>query len=78
MLKIKLNERQAIIQSLRSGQTPRSGLEHIQVGRVRELEQLMGDLQTAQQGGAALRFVIGDYGAGKTFFLNLVKLQALH
>lgn len=77
MLKIKINERQAIIQSLRSGQTPRSGLAHIQVGRVRELEQLMGDLQTAQQGGAALRFVIGDYGAGKTFFLNLVKLQAL-
>lgn len=77
MTKLKPTERQAIIQSLKSGQTPRSGLTHIQVGRVMELEQLTNDLATAQQGAAAMRFIIGDYGAGKTFFLNLVKLQAL-
>ena len=29
------------------------------------------------KGGAAIRFVIGEYGSGKTFFLNLVRLIAL-
>ena len=29
------------------------------------------------KGAAAIRFVIGEYGSGKTFFLNLVRLIAL-
>lgn len=77
MSKIKASERQSIIQSLRSGQTPRIGLHHIQVGRVKELEQIAKDLDAAVSGAASGRFVIGDYGAGKTFFLNLAKTTAL-
>ena len=74
---IDARERDAIIQALRAGVVPRLGLRHIQVGRVRELEAVVGDIERVTQGGAALRFIIGEYGAGKTLFLNLIRMIAL-
>ncbi|MCV5721092.1 ATP-binding protein, partial [Escherichia coli] len=35
--RIRVKERDAIIQSLKSGVTPRIGIQHIQVGRVNEI-----------------------------------------
>ena len=74
---IKRRERDAIVQALRAGVVPKHGLRHIQVGRVREIEELVRDLDRICDGGAAIRFVIGEYGSGKTFFLNLIRLVAL-
>ena len=74
---IKRRERDAIVQALRAGVVPKLGLRHIQVGRVREIEELVRDLDRNCDGGAAIRFVIGEYGSGKTFFLNLIRLIAL-
>ena len=76
-LRIRPAERDAIIQSLRAGVVPRRGLRHIQVGRKREVESLIADIDRVADGGAAVRFVIGRYGAGKTFFLHLVRTIAL-
>lgn len=77
MLKIKRRERDAIIQSLRAGVVPRLGLRHIQVGRVREISELIKDLERVADGGSSTRFIIGEYGSGKTFFLSLVCLIGL-
>ena len=74
---IKRRERDTIIQALRAGVVPRIGLQHVQVGRGRETEELVKDIALIADGGAAIRFVIGDYGSGKTFFLNLVRQVAL-
>ena len=74
---ITRRERDAIIQSLRAGVVPRLGLQHIQVGRKPEIEEMIRDIDRIGEGGAAIRFVIGEYGSGKTFFLNLVRLIAL-
>ena len=74
---IKRRERDAIVQALRAGVVPKLGLRHIQVGRIREIEELVRDLDRSCDGGAAIRFVIGEYGSGKTFFLNLIRLIAL-
>ncbi|MCR5537080.1 MAG: ATP-binding protein [Succinivibrio sp.] len=74
---IKPRERTAIIQSLRAGVTPRIGLEHIQVGRVNEVKALIEDLDNICQGGSAFRIIIGDFGAGKSFFLQLIRYIAL-
>ena len=71
--KIKVKDRDAVIQSLRAGVVPRSGQHLIQVGRVKELEALIKDITRIVEGGTAIRFVIGEYGAGKTFFLSLVR-----
>jgi len=74
---IRPRDRDAVLQSLRAGVVPRSGQHLIQVGRVRELEALMTDITRIADGGSAFRVVIGEYGAGKTFFLNLVRAVAL-
>lgn len=74
---IKPRERDVIVQALRAGVVPKLGLRHVQVGRARELEELIKDVDRIAGGGSAIKFVIGDYGAGKTFFLNLIRLIAL-
>lgn len=77
MSKLKPRERDAIVQALRAGVVPKLGLRHIQVGRVREIEELVKDMDRIADGGAAIRFIIGEYGSGKTFFMNLIRLIAL-
>lgn len=76
-VKIRPRERDAIIQSLRAGVVPRTGLYHIQVGRVEEVRSLIKDIERIGDSGSAIRFVIGEYGSGKTFFLHLVRSVAL-
>ena len=74
---IKPRERDAILQSLRAGVVPRIGLQHIQVGRKDEVAAILSDLDRIAQDGATVRFIIGRYGSGKSFFLNLARMVAL-
>ena len=76
-MKIRQRERDAIIQSLRAGVVPRLGQHLIQVGRVKEVEALLNDINRIADKGSTIRFVIGEYGSGKTFFLNLIRAIAL-
>lgn len=73
MSTIRPRERDAVLQSLRAGVVPRIGQHLIQVGRLKEIETLLADIERCADGGSAVRFVIGTYGSGKTFFLNLVR-----
>jgi len=66
-----------ILQALSAGVVPRTGLRHVQVGRAAEVSALVKDIDRIADEGSSIRFVIGEYGAGKTFFLNLVRLIAL-
>ena len=77
MSRLKPRERDAIVQALRAGVVPKLGLRHIQVGRVREIEELVKDMDRISDGGSAIRFIVGEYGSGKTFFMNLIRLVAL-
>lgn len=74
---IRPKDRDAVLQALRAGVVPRSGQHIIQVGRKREIETLVSDIARIADGGSSFRLVIGDYGAGKTFFLYLVRAIAL-
>lgn len=74
---IRPKDRDAVIQSLRAGVVPRTGQHLIQVGRAQEIETLVTDIDRIADGGSAFRVVIGEYGAGKTFFLNLVRAVAM-
>ena len=74
---VKTRERDAILQALRSGVVPKMGLQHIQVGRALEVKELAKDLDKIGEGSAAIRLIIGEYGSGKTFFLNLIRMIAL-
>lgn len=75
--KIRAKEKDAIIQSLKSGVTPKVGIQHIQVGRVNELKAMIQDIERIADGGSAFRLIIGEYGSGKTFFLSVVRAIAL-
>lgn len=74
---IRPRDRDAVLQALRTGVVPRTGQQHIQVGRANEVRALLTDIQRIADGGSGVRFVIGDYGSGKTFFLHLVRSMAL-
>lgn len=73
MTAIRAKDRDALIQSLRAGVVPRVGQHLIQVGRAREIEALVKDIDRVADGGSTFRLVTGEYGSGKTFFLNLVR-----
>jgi hypothetical protein len=74
---IRPKHRDTILQSLRAGVVPRAGQQHIQVGRHDEVKALVGDIDRVADGGSAIRFIIGEYGSGKTFFLHVVRSIAL-
>ncbi|AWT14225.1 ATP-binding protein [Stenotrophomonas maltophilia] len=74
---IRSRDRDAVIQSLRAGVVPRAGQHLIQVGRAREVQTLVSDIDRLADGGSSFRLVVGEYGAGKTFFLNLVRAIAM-
>ena len=74
---IRPRDRDAILQSLRAGVVPRRGQQLIQVGRAEEVRALLRDLDRIADGGSAIRFVIGEFGSGKTFFLFLIRSIAL-
>lgn len=74
---LRPRDRDAILQALRAGVVPRRGHQHIQVGRSDEVAALVKDIDRVADGGSALRFVIGEFGSGKTFFLHLVRSIAM-
>jgi len=77
MATIRPRERDAVLQSLRAGVVPRVGQHLIQVGRAKEVEALLKEIERVADGGSGFRLVIGDFGSGKTFFLNLIRSVAL-
>lgn len=77
VVKIRPRERDAILQSLRAGVVPRIGQHLIQVGRLEESKAILKDVERVADGGSAIRFIVGEYGSGKTFFLNLIRSIAL-
>ena len=66
-----------LISSLSAGVVPRMGAPYIAIGRADESEALLEDLESVADGGSALRFLIGRYGSGKSFLLQLIRGYAL-
>lgn len=74
---ITKREAKTILTSLGAGVVPRTGLRHISVGRLPEVAALKSDLDHNRDGGATVRFVIGKFGSGKSFLLQLMRTYAL-
>ena len=75
-MKMSAHERETIVKALRFGLVPKVGLQHLQVGRAAELRALAQDTDHLARGGSTVRVVIGAYGAGKTFLLNVARMMA--
>lgn len=66
-----------LLTSLTAGVVPRVGAPYIAIGRREEIGALLDDLDHVAEGGAACRFLIGRYGSGKSFLIQLIRGYAL-
>ena len=66
-----------LISSLSAGVVPRSGAPYIAIGRTEEINSLLDNLDDVADGGSACRFIIGRYGSGKSFLIQLLRGYAL-
>ncbi len=75
--KIPVRIASGLLNSLKGGVVPRVGLPYISVGRKDEINSLLSDIETIKAGGATCRFIVGRYGSGKSFLLQMMKSYAL-
>ena len=66
-----------LLASLSAGVVPRIGAPYIAIGRQDEINSLLDSLDEAKEGGAFCRFLIGRYGSGKSFLIQLIRGYAL-
>jgi hypothetical protein len=67
----------AVMNSVAAGVTPRTGIEHLAVGRKEEINAIATDLDNVGEAGAAFRIISGPFGSGKSFLLQLARNYAL-
>jgi len=77
MIDITSKERKKILKSLKGGTVPNQGIQHLAVGRNKEVNAIANDCEDICGGLNSFRIFIGDYGTGKTFLLNLAREIAL-
>ena len=66
-----------LLSSLTAGVVPRSGAPYIAIGRSDEIGALLDNLDAVADGGSFTRFLIGRYGSGKSFLIQLLRGYAL-
>lgn len=74
---LKPKEATAIVNSLLGGVVPRIGVQHITVGRSKEVDAVIKALEDVKNGHSMVKFWIGDFGSGKSFMLHLLNTVAL-
>ncbi|MBQ8432961.1 MAG: ATP-binding protein [Clostridia bacterium] len=67
----------SLLASVSAGVVPRAGAPYIAIGRTDEINALLSDLETVNDGGGSMRFLIGRYGSGKSFLMQLIRGYAL-
>ena len=76
-MKIPKRIASAVINSLKGGVVPRTGLPYITVGRETEIDALLHDVDIIADGGASFRFIVGKYGSGKSFMLQTIRSHVM-
>jgi hypothetical protein len=66
-----------LLTSLSAGVVPRSGAPYIAIGRQEEIASILKNLEEIIEGGSVTRFLIGRYGSGKSFIIQLIRGYAL-
>ncbi len=74
---IKPKEATSIINSLIGGVVPKTGVQHITVGRSEEISAVVKALDEIRGGQSLVKFWIGDYGSGKSFMLHVLNVIAM-
>ena len=67
----------SLLSSVSAGVVPRAGAPYIAIGRADEISAMLSDLEQVNEGGGSMRFLIGRYGSGKSFLMQLIRGYAL-
>ncbi len=67
----------SLLASVSAGVVPRAGAPYIAIGRKDEIGALLSDLEAVNEGCGTMRFIIGRYGSGKSFLMQLIRGYAL-
>ena len=67
----------SLLASVSAGVVPRAGAPYLAIGRQDEIAALLLDLEAVNEGGGSMRFLIGRYGSGKSFLIQLIRGYAL-
>ena len=67
----------SLLLSVSAGVVPRIGAPYIAIGRRDEISALLSDLEQINDGAGTMRFIIGRYGSGKSFLIQLIRGYAL-
>ena len=67
----------SLLLSVSAGVVPRIGAPYIAIGRKDEISALLSDLEQIDEGCGTMRFIIGRYGSGKSFLIQLIRGYAL-
>ena len=74
---IRPKEATSIINSLIGGVVPKTGIQHITVGRSDEINAIVQSLEDVKRGHSLVKFWVGDFGSGKSFMLHLLNVIAM-
>lgn len=66
-----------LLASVAAGVVPRTGAPYIAIGRTEEISAILSDLEAVNEGAGSMRFLIGRYGSGKSFLMQLIRGYAL-
>ena len=66
-----------LLSALSAGVVPRTGAPYIAIGRNEEISALLESMSRVSEGGAFVRFLIGRYGSGKSFLIQLLRGYAM-
>lgn len=67
----------SLLSSVSAGVVPRAGAPYIAIGRQDEIAAMLSDLEQVDGGGGSMRFLIGRYGSGKSFLIQLIRGYAM-
>ena len=67
----------SLLISVSAGVVPRIGAPYIAIGRKDEIGALLSDLEQVNEGCGTMRFIVGRYGSGKSFLMQLIRGYAL-
>lgn len=67
----------SLLSSVSAGVVPRSGAPYIAIGRTEEVAALSAELDKVAGGEGSMRFLIGRYGSGKSFLIQLMRGYAM-
>ncbi|KZX14738.1 BREX system ATP-binding domain-containing protein [Methanobrevibacter filiformis] len=66
-----------LISSLKNGNVPSEDVSSLCIGREREIKEFENLFKKAKNGEAFTKFIYGEFGAGKSFFLKIIEELAL-